>query len=56
MRPWPQPSQNSTPGIRCTCFDLPSEAQGALNTFRESGVADRCDFLGGDFFVEVPRR
>ena len=42
------------PGIRCTCFDLPSAAQGALSTFRESGVADRCDFLGGDFFVEVP--
>jgi hypothetical protein len=42
------------PGIRCTCLDLPSASQAALNTFRESGVADRCDFLGGDFFVEVP--
>jgi hypothetical protein len=42
------------PGIRCTCFDLPSAVQGALNTFRESGVADRCEFLVGDLFVEVP--
>jgi hypothetical protein len=42
------------PSIRCTCFDLPSAAQGAIKTFRESGVADRCDFLGGDFFVDVP--
>src|SRR5262249_20131004 len=27
--------------IRCTCFDLASAEQGALKTFRDSGVADR---------------
>ena len=42
------------PSIRCTCFDLPGAEQGALKTFRESGVADRCDFAGGDFFADVP--
>ena len=42
------------PSIRCTCFDLPSAEQGALKTFRESGVADRCDFAGGDFFADIP--
>ena len=42
------------PRVRCTCFDLPSAEQGALKTFRDSGVADRCDFVGGDFFEDVP--
>jgi hypothetical protein len=32
--------------IRCTCFDFPSAEQGALQTFHDSGVADRCDFVG----------
>src|SRR5215469_348595 len=40
--------------IRCTCFDLPSAEQGALKTFRDSGVANKCDFVGGDFFEDVP--
>jgi hypothetical protein len=38
------------PSIRCTCVDLPSAAQGALKTFRDGGVAGRCDFVGCDFF------
>jgi hypothetical protein len=42
------------PSMRCTCFDLPSAEQGALKTFRERRVADRCDFAGGDFFADVP--
>jgi ubiquinone/menaquinone biosynthesis C-methylase UbiE len=42
------------PSIRCTCFDLPTAEQGALKTFRDSGVSDRCDFVGGDFFENVP--
>jgi cyclopropane fatty-acyl-phospholipid synthase-like methyltransferase len=42
------------PNIHCTCLDLPTAGQGALKMFRESGVADRCDFVGGDFFVDVP--
>jgi predicted O-methyltransferase YrrM len=42
------------PNVRCTCFDLPSAEQGALKTFRDDGVSDRCDFVGGDFFKDVP--
>lgn len=42
------------PSIHCTCFDLPSAEQGALKTFRDAGVANRCDFVGGDFFEDVP--
>jgi hypothetical protein len=42
------------PTIRCTCFDLPSAEQGALKTFGDDGVADRCDFVGGDFFEDIP--
>ena len=42
------------PDIRCTCFDLPSAEQGALKTFRDGGVTDRCGFVGGDFFEDLP--
>lgn len=42
------------PSIHCTCFDLPSAEQGALRAFRDSGILDRCDFVGGDFFKDVP--
>jgi len=42
------------PSIHCTCFDLPSAEQGALKTFQASGVADRCDFVAGSFFEDVP--
>lgn len=37
-----------------SCFDLPRAEQGALQTIRDSGVADQCDFVGGDFFEDVP--
>ena len=40
--------------IRCTCFDQPSAQQGALKTFRDSLIDERCDFVGGDFFEDVP--
>ena len=42
------------PNIHCTCFDLPRAERGALKTFRDAGVANRCDFVGGDFFEDVP--
>ena len=42
------------PGVRCTCFDLPNAERGALKTFQDNGVADRCNFVGGDFFKDVP--
>jgi hypothetical protein len=42
------------PTLRCTCFDFSSAEQGALKTFRDQEVSDRCDFIGGDFFEDVP--
>jgi predicted O-methyltransferase YrrM len=42
------------PTIHCTSFDLPSAEQGALKTFADYGVAERCNFIGGDFFEDVP--
>jgi predicted O-methyltransferase YrrM len=42
------------PTIRCTCFDLASAERGALKSFADHGVAERCDFVGGDFFEDVP--
>ena len=38
------------PRLHCTTFDRPSAEKGALKTFADQGVADRCDFVGGDFF------
>ena len=40
--------------IRCTCFDLPNAEQGALKTLGDDGVTDRCDFVAGDFFEDIP--
>jgi SAM-dependent methyltransferase len=42
------------PGLRVTTFDLPAKREECLRTFREHGVADRCDFIGGDVFAGVP--
>jgi SAM-dependent methyltransferase len=42
------------PNIHCTCLDLPAAELGALKMFHESGVADRCNFVEMDFFVDVP--
>ena len=42
------------PRVRCTCFDLSSAEQGALKTFRDHEVSDRCDFVGGDVFEDFP--
>ena len=42
------------PEFRCICFDRPGAEQGANQTFADTGVAERCRFVGGDFFVDVP--
>ena len=42
------------PSIRYTCFDLPTAELGAIRTFRDRGLEDRCDFVGGDFFDDDP--
>ncbi len=40
--------------LRGTVFDLPHVVTGAPELLASSGVADRCDVVGGDFFVGVP--
>jgi hypothetical protein len=42
------------PGLRGVLFDLPSGLTHAPATLEESGVADRCRIVSGDFFAEVP--
>lgn len=42
------------PEIHCICFDLPGAEQGVNRTFADIGVAERCRFVGGDFFKDVP--
>jgi O-methyltransferase len=42
------------PSIRRACLDLPTAELGAIGTFRDSRLEDRCDFVGGDFFYDVP--
>ena len=38
-----------TPGLRATVFDLPAIAATARERFSAEGVADRAEFVGGDF-------
>jgi hypothetical protein len=45
---------NAHPSLKGTLFDLPQVVERARARLREFGLADRCDTLGGDFFVEVP--
>ena len=40
--------------MRGIVFDLPRCAEGARKNLAESGVADRCEFLGGIFFESIP--
>ena len=42
------------PAMRGLVFDLPRCADTAKNLFREMGVSDRAQFIGGDFFEAVP--
>lgn len=43
------------PSIRGTAFDLPSAEAGCRQLFDAMGIGDRATFVGGDFFVELPR-
>jgi len=45
---------SATPGLRGATFDLPRLADRARARIRDAGVADRCEFVGGDFFEAVP--
>jgi hypothetical protein len=42
------------PGMRGAVIDLPYLAEDARAYLRKAGVADRCQFLPGDFFEELP--
>jgi O-methyltransferase domain/Dimerisation domain len=42
------------PRLRGTLFDLPPVIEDARQLVNDAGVADRCAFVGGDFFEAVP--
>lgn len=42
------------PHLRGTLFDLPPVIEDARHLINDAGVADRCAFVGGDFFEAVP--
>jgi hypothetical protein len=42
------------PDMRGILFDAPEVIAGAKSKIEESGVADRCRLVGGDFFQSVP--
>jgi hypothetical protein len=42
------------PTLEGVLFDLPEVADRAVAPMRESGLADRCEIIGGDFFKAVP--
>jgi len=45
---------SSHPELRGAVLDLPEARAGALATFAEAGIAERAEFLAGDFFASVP--
>jgi hypothetical protein len=40
--------------LRGTLFDLPHVVEDARQLVSDAGVADRCEFVGGNFFETVP--
>lgn len=42
------------PGLTGTLFDLPSVVERAASIARPADIAQRCSFVGGDFFEAVP--
>jgi SAM-dependent methyltransferase len=45
---------NSNPKLHGIVFDMPPAAERATKNISESGLADRCKAIGGDFFEDVP--
>jgi hypothetical protein len=45
---------SASPGLRGIVFDLPHVAERARAFIAAQGLADRCEFAGGSFFVAVP--
>jgi hypothetical protein len=48
------PILNAVPGLRGVVFDRPEVAEGARAAIQAAGLAERCTFVGGDFFTMVP--
>lgn len=48
------PLLHAHPGLRGLVYDLPRCADGARQLMAEEGLAERCEFQGGDFFAAVP--
>ncbi len=44
----------ANPTLHAIVFDQPAVVREAEAVLREAGVLDRCQIVGGDFFVEVP--
>lgn len=44
----------ANPKLHGVVFDLPRLAEGARREIAAAGLADRCEFVGGDFFATVP--
>jgi len=44
----------ANPRMHGVLFDAPSVIEGARSEIGRSGVADRCELVGGDFFAAVP--
>ena len=44
----------ANPRMHGVLFDAPSVIEGARREIGSSGVADRCELVGGDFFAAVP--
>jgi hypothetical protein len=46
---------NANPPMHGIVFDQPAVPERARRRIAESGLAQRCEAIGGDFFKEVPR-
>jgi hypothetical protein len=44
----------ASPGLRVTTFDLPEKERECLENFSAHGVTDRCSFIGGNVFDDIP--
>jgi hypothetical protein len=44
----------AAPSARGVLYDQPDVVAGAGRAFKEAGVGDRCELVGGDFFDSVP--
>ena len=44
----------ANPGVHGTVFDLPHAAENGRRYLADIGLAERCDFLAGNFFESVP--